>query len=200
MLFYVTVDSMLKKLMLMHYENANLIKKLFKSCACAGVVPVGMKNKVYLGLQGKRGFTLIELMITIGVLAIIATTAIPSFSNLVAKQRLDASARAIAQVFGDARAQAATLRRVVTVTPTIGTNTEVVFHWSPKYEDIELINGTQSVLFNENGLARRINLVAGVETEIPLNFQLCSTSLKQSKTVVLSRTGVVEAIRDSGAC
>ncbi|MFC6052796.1 Tfp pilus assembly protein FimT/FimU [Acinetobacter portensis] len=147
-----------------------------------------------------KGFTLIELMITIGIVAIITTMAAPAFSNLVAKQKLDASARSLILVFGDARAKAATLRRMVTVTPTAGTNTEILFHWASKYEDIQLINGTQSVSFNENGLARRVNVVANVETEIPLNFQLCSTRLKQSKTVALSRTGVVEAIRDSGAC
>lgn len=155
-----------------------------------------IKNKPYFGFKSSKGFTLIELMITIGVVAIVTTMAAPAFSNIVAKQKLDASARSIALVFGDARAQAATLRRIVTVTPEAGTNTEVLFHWAPKYDDIQLINGTQPVLFNENGLAQRLN--AGVE--IPLNFQLCSTHLKQSKTVVLSRTGVVEAIRDSGAC
>lgn len=159
-----------------------------------------MKSRAYSGLNSVKGFTLIELMISIGVIAIIMTMAAPAFSNLVAKQKLDASVRSIVLVFGDARAQAATLRRIVTVLPTAGTNTEVVFHWSPKYEDIELINGTQPLSFNENGLARRVNVVAGVETEIPLNFELCSTQLRRSKTVVLSRTGVVEAIRDSGAC
>lgn len=159
-----------------------------------------MKSRVYLGLSRAKGFTLIELMISIGVIAIITTMAAPAFSNLVAKQKLDASVRSIVLIFGDARAQAATLRRIVTVMPTAGTNTEVLFHWSPKYTDIQLVNGTQPVLFNENGLARRVNVVSGVETEIPLNFQLCSTALKRSKTVVLSRTGVVEAIRDSGAC
>ena len=39
-------------------------------------------------MQLKRGFTLVELMVTIAVVAIITTIAIPSFQNMILRQNL----------------------------------------------------------------------------------------------------------------
>ncbi|MDN5418428.1 MAG: prepilin-type N-terminal cleavage/methylation domain-containing protein, partial [Acinetobacter sp.] len=44
-------------------------------------------------MQKNRGFTLIELMVTIAVLAIIASIAAPSFSENIIRQNLDSSGR-----------------------------------------------------------------------------------------------------------
>ena len=46
-------------------------------------------------MQKNRGFTLIELMVTIAVLAIVASIAAPSFSENITRQNLDNSAREI---------------------------------------------------------------------------------------------------------
>ena len=151
----------------------------------------------------QKGFTIIELMITIGIVGIISVMVIPSFKNFVAKQKLEGTSRSLVMTFSEARAQAVTLRRTVDVrpvAPVVGTDSNAVLFWQPKYSDIQLINGTEAVAFNENGLATRTRLVAGVATQIPLNFVLCSSVLGTSKTIVLSRTGVVESIQDSGAC
>ena len=74
-----------------------------------------------------HGFTLIELMVTIGVMAIIATMAAPSFGNLIAEKRLESDTRELALILGDARGQAATLRKNITIKFEIGTNTSTIY-------------------------------------------------------------------------
>lgn len=60
-----------------------------------------------------RGFTLIELMVTIAVLAIIATMAAPAFGNLMAEQKLNSSARELVMAINQAKSQAALMKKSV---------------------------------------------------------------------------------------
>jgi type IV fimbrial biogenesis protein FimT len=155
----------------------------------------------YDSLNKNKGFTLVELMITIGITAILATMAVPAFTNFVAKQKLEASVRSLVMTFSDARAQAATLRRGVTVNLIAGVaESPTAYTWLPKYTDISINNGTVPVVFNENGLARRTTGSGVTLVQVPLTFVLCSSEINKSKTVVLSRTGVVQSIQDSGSC
>lgn len=58
-------------------------------------------------LQRQQGFTLIEMIIVITIIAIIAAWAVPSFSRLISHQTLQKGASSIANVFDQARAEAA---------------------------------------------------------------------------------------------
>ena len=49
-------------------------------------------------MKKNKGFTLIELMVTIAVLAIVAMMAAPSFGDLIAKRKLDAETRGLSFV------------------------------------------------------------------------------------------------------
>ncbi|NHB58077.1 prepilin-type N-terminal cleavage/methylation domain-containing protein [Acinetobacter sp. 194] len=159
------------------------------------------------------GFTLIELMVTIVIFAVIASVAAPSFNTFVAKQNLTSSARDLVLVFGDARAKAAVLRSTTSVVFDHGSNTERVFYWAPDSDDIQLVGDKMDVVFNENGFAQlRSKSVPKKNDEgeeipdefedvnVPTVFVLCSLKLKEGKKVTISKTGIVEAIKDSGDC
>ena len=68
-------------------------------------------------MQKNRGFTLIELMVTIAVLAIVASIAAPSFSENITRQNLDNSAREILFALNEGRSRAIALRSTVVVCP-----------------------------------------------------------------------------------
>ncbi len=57
-------------------------------------------------MQLKRGFTLVELMVTIVVVAIITTIAIPSFQNMILRQNLRTTAYNIRDMLKETRSRA----------------------------------------------------------------------------------------------
>lgn len=164
-------------------------------------------------MQNSRGFTLVELMVTIAVIAILAMIAAPSMSNMVTKQRLDTTARELAYTFGDARSKSAVLRKEVVVKFEDGANTETEFHWISKFDDVILIDEHSKVTFIPTGLAKddhtqKVNNPAFDTTKpdsptnpkkivavAPLIFVVCSKKLLDSRVVSISKTGVIEKIK-----
>ena len=70
-----------------------------------------------VAMRKNQGFTLIELMVTIAVFAIIVMMAAPSFGNMVTKQKLNRDTRALVSAFNLAKSQASVLKRSVAVCP-----------------------------------------------------------------------------------
>ena len=70
-----------------------------------------------LALARDRGFTLMELLITLAVVAIVASLAVPSFQNMIATQRVRSAANDLVSALNFARSEAVKRNRVVTVTP-----------------------------------------------------------------------------------
>ncbi|MFQ3246024.1 MAG: type IV fimbrial biogenesis protein FimT [Arenicella sp.] len=65
--------------------------------------------------QKSDGFTLIELFLALLIVGVIATTAVPSFSGFVERQRLAGQAEAISSTLSTARAEALTRLATVSV-------------------------------------------------------------------------------------
>ena len=66
-------------------------------------------------MHDARGVTLIELMVTVAVLAVIATLAAPSFSDFLQRYRLRGAAEDIASLVAGARVEAVMSNRAVGV-------------------------------------------------------------------------------------
>ena len=149
-------------------------------------------------MGGNRGFTLIELMVTIAVLAIIAAMAAPSFGKLVSRKQLDTTAKDFALVFGETRGQAISLRKKITLKLTCPTmtdpisgeskmvcpaNTADVLHWISPKPDIELTSDAIDVVFSGLGTAQqRTKLVANP------NYNPSKVSTKQDGTTIVGDT------------
>ena len=106
-----------------------------------------------------NGFTLIELMVTIAVLAIIAMMAAPSFGTMLNKRKLDNEVKGLAHVLSMARSQAVLLR----TNTIIGLNsslpsTQTNFFWTPQSNGIKIMNipegynAPPNFIFNAQGM------------------------------------------------
>ncbi|HAB91142.1 MAG TPA: pilus assembly protein FimT [Pseudomonas sp.] len=74
-------------------------------------------------LKDMRGFTLVELMITIALLAIVATIAVPNFVQFIRNNQVQAKADELKTFLQYARGQAVTTRKKYEI--TTGTDWEV---------------------------------------------------------------------------
>lgn len=74
-----------------------------------------------------RGFTIFELMITVAIAAVLAAFAIPGFQDLMARNRINATAEQVATSLASARTTAVTQRRPVVMKPDVDANGWVMF-------------------------------------------------------------------------
>ena len=120
-------------------------------------------------MQKNKGFTLIELMVTIAVLAIVASIAAPSFKAVRAQQKIDYSTKDLEKVLLQARYDAILHRqRMMVNLGQIGTSSTNTLYWSVPDEQTlsfkkfvctsnkwqgTLIDGVKQLIFATDGTA-----------------------------------------------
>ena len=145
-------------------------------------------------IQKSRGFTLVELIVTIAVLAIIETLAVPSFNNILLKQNLKKSTQELASVLVQARSKAALERREVTVQLNTSAIADSLtqLNWMPEGKAVLKTGSPTSITFLASGLIKN----ATTDT----TFTICEkTSGELSRTVSISRMGTIQQITE-GTC
>jgi len=141
------------------------------------------------------GFTLVELMVTIAVMAIIAMMAAPSMSNLLESKRLDGNQRDLINTLSEAKSQAILGRQDVSINlNSTALNTPTSLNWkADSNNSLELKNiatdGTQSSLttttltFNANGVITNI-------TQDTL-LSICNSKINKKKILILTKLGTL---------
>lgn len=84
------------------------------------------------GAERRRGFTLIELMATLAVMAILTALALPSFNGPLVGMRLSANASEFVDAISASRSEAQRMRSVVVICPrsTTGTCDSAAANWN----------------------------------------------------------------------
>ncbi len=141
--------------------------------------------------QRQSGFTLVELMITLAVMAIIASVAIPGFQAIITTNRLASQANDLVAALNYARSEAVKRRQTVTVTSNDGNN------WSSGWI-ITDAGGTTLRVYDALGgnlaLTATDNTVQYLASGFTANaaavtFDLCINSGEPGRQIEVSPTG-----------
>lgn len=152
--------------------------------------------------QTKRnlGFTLVELMVTIAVLAIIAMMAAPSFGDIMMSQDLNKSTQELVGQLNNARSKAVLERRDVTVdlnpddADKAKGDTDNKLIWIPQKKAILKSGSPTEITFQLSGGVK--NFAANIDGK---PFVICNKNGgNKSKNISISLMGTVQVTE--GTC
>ena len=141
-----------------------------------------------------QGFTLIELMVTIAVLAIIAGMAAPSFQAQIYNYELKKELNELAFVLNEAKASSKALNQTVSIFFRVAESKDPPnsFYLDPDNNKYEFNMGDKVILFRNNGV---IDPSAG---NFPLCFEVKHIKSGKTKNIELNQLGMQKV--SDGAC
>ncbi|MBJ6353116.1 MULTISPECIES: pilus assembly FimT family protein [unclassified Acinetobacter] len=139
------------------------------------------------GIIPQDGFTLVELMVTIAVMAIIAMMAAPLFGDMLINQNLNKSTEDLISSIDQARMKAVLERRQIKVqlnsTYTADTNNQI--NWMPSGKAQLRTGSNTSLIFLMSGLVK--------DATGDTTFEICNKAGgDKSKIISVSRMGVIQ--------
>lgn len=143
----------------------------------------------------EQGFTLIELMMTIAVLAIIATMAAPSFTQMMAKQKLNSNSRELMATLSQARSQAVLLRSnaTVNINPSTCTPSPTVYCWSAAVGNrVTAPTAITQIVFGRDG-----GISSGLTADT--DFVICNSKAEMTRAFALTKMGTIY-VKPNGIC
>lgn len=146
------------------------------------------------GITPQEGFTLVELIVTIAVMAIIAMMAAPSMSNLLESKRLDTNQRDLISTLSEAKSQAVLGRQNVSVNlNSAASNTATSLNWQASFNiqlkklknanDPTILLDTTTLIFNANGI------VSNITQDVLIS--ICNTKINTQKNFILTKLGTL---------
>ena len=146
-----------------------------------------------------KGFTLIELMVTISIAAILMAIAVPSFQNISANNALKSTTRDLVSSINTARSQSISTRTDVTVEPT-GQSwddgwTLTYTNTAEESKDFLPQSGVEVTRTDSNGGLTFMS--RGGSRGGPATFTVCHSDLDRGRSISVSFLGkVVTEMRD----
>ncbi|HAV5390197.1 TPA: prepilin-type N-terminal cleavage/methylation domain-containing protein [Acinetobacter baumannii] len=140
------------------------------------------------GIIPQEGFTLVELMVTIAVMAIIALMAAPMFGDLLINQNLNRSTEELVSSINQARMKAVVERRQVKVqlNSTYIADTDNQINWMPSGKAQLKTGSDTSIIFLMSGLVK--------DATGDTTFEICNkTGDNKSKIISVSRMGAIQS-------
>ena len=164
----------------------------------------------------QQGFTLIDLLLALGIMAITFGVAIPSFSDLVNRNRIESESAQLKTTLQLARKTAITEHKKVTVCPTLDENS-CTKDWSDGYmafidlDEDRILDGDEKVLYQGDirhddislrwkAFGRRSSLQwheTGITNHQNGSFEFCFREQpKLSRALIITKAGRIRKSKD----
>lgn len=148
-------------------------------------------------MKSVRGFTLVELMVTLTIMVIVAMMVAPSFNDMLLKQDLNSSSRSLIDTLTNARSKAALERRDVQVNlDSTSVDTDNQISWRPKNRSL-YTSSTQSVTFRFDGI---VETTTNQPIAQDIVLRVCDNQRQNSKRIIINRFGLVQDAGFSAGC